>query len=397
MNRYAQRVGEMKPSAIRQASKMIAAKEGCISFAAGNPAGELMPMEALADVTDSLIRQQGRTTLQYGMTRGNKKLVAEIIKMMAEKNIPCTPENIQVTTGSQQGIFLTGMLMLDRGDGVIVENPTYLGALTSYTPLGCRYIDVDADEEGMLMDQLEEKLKTEANIKLIYVVPNFSNPTGKLWSLERRKRLLSLATAYNVMIVEDDPYGDIRFDGEAVPSLKSMDKDGRVIYLGSFSKVLYAGLRVGFTVSSTEIANSFELFKNGIDLQSNELSQSQIAAYLARHSLKDQIDKIVTSYGEKRDLMLRLIDETFPDSIKRTSPVGGMFVWLELPEHMDAMALLPRCIEEANVGYVPGGPFFANGGKKNTARLNFSSVDKGAIEVGIRCLAKFFHEAVKEK
>ncbi len=239
---------------------------------------------------------------------------------------------------------------------------------------------------------MEKVLQENKNVKLIYVVPNFSNPTGKTWSLERRKQLLEMAKKYDVLIAEDNPYGDIRFSGEPVPEIKSLDDDGRVIYLGSFSKVLFAGLRVGFTVSSKEIADYFEIFKQGVDLQSNEFAQYQVARWLEAYDLDDQVQKIVKNYGAKRDLMCKLIDEKFPKSVKRTNPEGGMFVWLELPDHVDAEELLKKAVEKANVGYVPGGPFYADGSHKNTIRMNFSTVTEEQITEGVTNFAKLLHE-----
>lgn len=390
--RLAGRIDALRPSAIRAAGKLIASKPGCITFAGGYPAEEVMPVESAVEITDRLVREYGRTTMQYGMTKGNDELMEQIVKLMEKKGIRCGVENIQITTGSQQAIFLTGMLALDKGDAVVVENPTYLGALSAYVPYEAEFIGVDADEEGMIMSELEKTLQENENVKLIYVVPNFSNPTGKTWSLERRKELLELAKKYDVLIAEDNPYGDIRFSGEPVPEIKSLDDDGRVIYLGSFSKVLFAGLRVGFTVSSREIADYFEIFKQGVDLQSNEFAQFQVAEWLKNYDLDEQVQKIVKNYGEKRDLMCSLIDEKFPKSVKRTNPEGGMFVWLELPENVDASILLEKAVAEANVGYVPGGPFYADGSHKNTIRMNFSTVTKEQIAEGVSNFAKLLHK-----
>lgn len=388
--RYADRVGALRPSAIRAAGKLIAAKPGCISFAAGYPSSTLMPIREVADLTRGLVGEQGKVSLQYGMTRGHSGLIEEIVKLMELKGIRCSAENIQITTGSQQGIFLSGLLSLNKGDAAAFENPTYLGALSAFAPCECRYVGIDADQHGMNMDALEKKLAADSNIKLIYVVANFSNPTGRTWSLDRRKRLLELAGKYNVLIVEDDPYGDIRFEGEPVPSIKSMDTEGRVIYLGSFSKVLCAGLRVGFTISDAKSAETFEIFKQGIDLQTNELAQMQVCAYLKNYDLSAQVQRISDSYRHKRDLMLAIADEKFPKGILRTHPEGGMFLWLELPEGTDALKLLEKSVAEIGVGFVPGGPFFVEPGHENTIRLNFSTVDEDKIVEGMNRLADFF-------
>lgn len=388
--KFSDRAGALRPSAIRAAGKLIASKEGCITFAQGYPASELMPIKEMDEITHDLLNGRGETVLQYGMTKGNDELIAEIIKMLAKSGIKCGPEHIQITTGSQQGVFLSAMLLLNKGDTVVAENPTYLGALSSFTPMECKFAGIDADDQGMDMEALEKKLASDDSVRLIYVVPNFSNPTGKTWTLDRRKKLLALAEKYDVMILEDNPYGDIRFEGTSVPAIKTLDQTGRVIYLGSFSKVLYAGLRVGFTVSSQKVADIFEVFKQGVDLQSNEFAQVQIAEFLKRYDLDQQIEHIKQVYRRKRDIMTKIMDEEFPSCVSRTHPEGGMFVWITLPKGVDAEVLLEKAVKEASVGYVPGGPFFVEPGYENTARLNFSAVEDAEIEEGMHRLAAFF-------
>lgn len=390
--KFSDRAGALRPSAIRAAGKLIASKEGCITFAQGYPASELMPIKEMEEITHDLLNGRGETVLQYGMTKGNDQLIAEIIKMLAKSGIQCGPEHIQITTGSQQGVFLSAMLLLNKGDTVVAENPTYLGALSSFTPMECKFAGIDADDQGMDMEALEKKLASDHSVRLIYVVPNFSNPTGKTWTLERRKKLLELAEKYDVMILEDNPYGDIRFEGTPVPAIKTLDQTGRVIYLGSFSKVLYAGLRVGFTVSSQKVADIFEVFKQGVDLQSNEFAQVQIAEFLKRYDLDQQIEHIKQVYRRKRDIMTKIMDEEFPSCVSRTHPEGGMFVWITLPKRVDAQVLLEKAVKQASVGYVPGGPFFVAAGYENTARLNFSAVEDAEIEEGMHRLAAFFRK-----
>ncbi|MCI1751054.1 MAG: PLP-dependent aminotransferase family protein [Megasphaera cerevisiae] len=387
--KYADRIEMLRPSAIRAAGALINSQPECITFAQGYPSPEVMPLQEIVGITSDLVTHQGKTTLQYGETKGNRRLIESICACMEKKDIACTAENIQITTGSQQAIYLTGLLALNKEDVVIVENPTYLGALSAYVPNECRFVGVDADDDGMIMDCLEAVLQREKKAKLIYVVPNFSNPTGKTWSAERRRALYDIAEKYDLLIAEDDPYGDIRFEGEAVPAVKTFDKSGRVIYMGSFSKVFFAGIRVGYTISSKKIADYFEFLKQGIDLQSNEFAQYQVAEYLQRYDLNEHIQKIARNYKEKRDLMARIIDEKFPSCIKRTNPHGGMFVWIELPEEFDADALLEACVKEWKVGYVPGGPFYAAGMPNNGIRLNFSTVSLRDIEEGMNRLAVY--------
>ena len=394
--RFSDRAGALRPSAIRAAGKLIASREDCITFAQGYPAAELMPIEEMREITHSLLSGRGETVLQYGMTKGNEELIQEIIKLLGKSGIQCGPEHIQITTGSQQGVFLSAMLLLNKGDTVVVENPTYLGALSSFTPFECRFAGIQADDQGMDMEALENKLDSDNSIRLIYVVPNFSNPTGKTWSLERRKKLLELAERYDVMILEDNPYGDIRFEGTPVPAVKSMDQSGRVIYLGSFSKILYAGLRVGFMVSSQKTADIFEVFKQGVDLQSNEFAQVQIAEFLKRYDLDGQIQRIIGVYRRKRDIMLKIIDEEFPKCVQRTHPEGGMFVWLTLPQGADASQLLERTVRDIGVGFVPGGPFFVEPGHDNTVRLNYSAGTDVEIEEGMHRLAAYLKKELEE-
>ncbi|MCT4593415.1 MAG: PLP-dependent aminotransferase family protein [Anaeromicrobium sp.] len=393
---FANRIHTLRPSAIRAAGKLIRSKENCISFAAGLPSSALMPINEIREVTDRLLSEKGAVALQYGATKGYDPLLDEICKIMAKRHVHCKKEEIQITTGSQQGIFLTAMTFLNPGDTVITEKPTYLGALSSYTPFECNFRGVDADNEGMLIDELEKALEEEKNVKFVYAVPNFSNPTGKTWSVDRRKKLVQLANKYDIMIIEDNPYGEIRFSGEHVPTIKSFDTEDRVIYLGSFSKILFPGLRVGFSISNTAIANHFEVLKQGIDLQSNQFAQAQIAEYLKAYNLDEQIEQIVKVYGKKKDMMLEIIKEKFPKSIKHTNPEGGMFIWLDLPKGVDATKLLEKSIEEISVGFVPGGSFFTEPGYENTIRLNFSTVDEEEIIEGMNRLADFLTKELEK-
>ncbi|WP_432666280.1 PLP-dependent aminotransferase family protein [Wukongibacter baidiensis] len=385
------RLGVMKPSAIRETGKQIAARPGCISFAAGLPSPQLIPVEKVRVITDKILREQGATALQYGPTKGYGPLIEKIVQIMKEKNVDITSDNIQITTGSQQGISFSAMMFLDKGDTIITENPSYLGALAAFMPFECKFKGIDVDEDGMKMDELEEALKNDNKVKMIYVVPNFSNPTGRTWSLERRKKLLEIASKYDLPIIEDNPYGEIRFEGEDLPTIKSMDKENRVIYLGSFSKVFCAGLRVGWICGDKDIISKYEMIKQGADLQSNQLAQMQVNEFMNQYDMKEQIQEIIDAYKIKRDLMCSLIDEKFPKIIKRTNPEGGMFVWLDLPEGADATELLKKALE-LNVGFVPGGPFYPEGGHENTIRLNYSNMSEEQIVEGIGLLGELFNK-----
>ncbi|MCH4886432.1 PLP-dependent aminotransferase family protein [Acidaminobacter sp. JC074] len=385
------RIDVMKPSAIREAGKLIAAKKNCISFAAGLPSPDFIPVEIIKEITEKVLNENGVQALQYGPTKGHEPLLHKIKERMHKKGMPCGIENLQITTGSQQAISFSAMLFLDKGDTIITENPSYLGALASFAPFECQVKGVNADSEGMKMDELEKLLSEDKKAKMIYVVPNFSNPTGKTWSLERRQKLYELACKYDLPIIEDDPYGEIRFEGNHVPSIKSMDIENRVVYLGSFSKIFCAGLRVGWVMAAPDLIDKYEMIKQGADLQSNQLAQMQVETYLNNYDIDAQVDKIIEGYKSKRDLMCHLIDEHFPKSILRTKPEGGMFVWLDLPDGVDATDLLHKALD-IDVGFVPGGPFFAEKGHENTIRLNYSTMNPDQIEIGIKKLGVLFHD-----
>src|SRR6056297_195776 len=385
------RVDVLKASTIREVGKLIAAKDNCISFAGGLPSPDYIPVEEVRKITQKILLEDGEEALQYGATKGYAPLLKKIIKMKSMKNIDCGIENIQITTGSQQAISFCTMIFADKGDTIITENPTYLGALASFRPFECNVVGVEVDEEGMKMDELEKRIINNKNVKMIYVVPNFSNPTGRTWSLKRRKKLYEIAVKYDLPIIEDNPYGEIRFEGDDIPTIKSLDIDGRVIYLGSFSKVFCAGMRVGWIFAEKSLINKFEILKQGWDLQSNQLAQMQVNEYLANYNLDEQIKRIINGYKEKRDVMCEYIDEKFPESIKRTNPKGGMFVWLELPKGFNADDLLIKALNK-NVGFVPGGSFYPKEGSQNTIRLNFSYVSIEEIKRGITILGELLND-----
>ena len=310
---------------------------------------------------------------------------------MAREGVETTVDNIAVTTGSQQAITVAAMLFLDEEDIIITENPSYLGAFSAFKPFATSYIGIDGDEDGMLMDELEETLKNTPKAKVIYVIPNFQNPTGRTWSLERRKRLLELAKEYDLVIFEDNAYGEVRFEGERIPSIKSLDTEGRVVYLGSFSKILSPGLRVGWACATEEIISKYELVKNGLDLQSAELAQMQVDEFLANNDLDQHLNKINTVYKERRDVMINTIKEEFPEEAKYFYPRGGMFVWVELPDHVNTRELLKMAIER-KVGFVPGGSFYPGEDCESSMRINFSTMKNEKIVEGIKILGELLKE-----
>ena len=393
--RFSKRMATLKPSAIRATQKKIASKPGVISFAAGLPDPDLFPLKDLAAATDKLMAENGKGAFQYGMTKGYGPLIDTLVgRMKSKEGVDCTAANISITTGSQQGLALCGMMFLDEGDIVIAENPSYLGAINAWRPYSPEFIGVDTDDDGMIIEQLDKVLSENPKARMIYVIPNFQNPTGKAWSLERRKQFIKVVNKYDVIVVEDNPYGEIRFKGEPIPSLKSMDTMGKVVYLGSFSKVLSPGLRVAWVCADEEIAASVERLKEGLDLQCSQFSQMQIQAFMDNYDLDAHIAKIQAAYKVKCELMLDLMEKNLPASVKFTKPEGGMFVWVELPEGNSAEELVDAAID-AGVAYVPGEHFYANDGNKGTMRLNFTTVSEEQITEGIKILADVLKKNLK--
>ncbi len=389
---YSKRITRLKASAIRDVQKKIVKKADVISFAAGLPDQQLFPVADLKESTEKVIDEQGCVAFQYGLTKGFSPLIGEIAKRMREKkNVDISDENIVITTGSQQGLALAGLMLLDEGDLVLTENPSYLGAINAWRPYGCDFLGIETDQEGMVLEELRQVLSTHKNTKLIYVIPNFQNPTGKEWSLERRIKFMELVASFDVTVVEDDPYGELRFKGEELPTLASLDKKGQVIYLGSFSKVLCPGFRVAWMCANNDIASQAERLKEGLDLQCNQFSQLQVYQYLKDHGMEKQITTIVRSYKEKCEEMVRCISENFPKSCTYTDPDGGMFLWVELPAHLNANTLLDTAIERG-VAYIPGEFFYVGAEKQNTLRLNFTTVSKEQIIKGIKILGGLLEE-----
>ncbi|MCG4583059.1 PLP-dependent aminotransferase family protein, partial [Anaerosalibacter bizertensis] len=370
-------------------------KPEIISFAGGLPAPELFPVEELEKVSSKVLEEQGTTALQYGPTEGYEPLRVEITKRMEKVGVECKPEDILVTSGSQQGLDFSGKIFLNPGDIVLCESPSYLGAINAFKAYEPEFIGVPTDENGMIMEELEDILKNNDRVRFIYVIPDFQNPSGRTWSIERRKRLIELANEYNVAIIEDNPYGELRFEGEYYPAIKHYDTEGRVIFLGTFSKIFCPGLRLGWVCAEEEVLNKFVLAKQGSDLQSSTISQMQVAKFLEEYDIEAHIENLKKVYKKRRDLMINTMKEEFPEEIKFTNPEGGLFTWVVLPEYMNARDLAVKAIEK-NVAFVPGGSFFPNGGNENTLRLNYSSMDDEKIVIGIKRLAEAIKSMMKE-
>ena len=391
-NAVADRISLIHPSAIRSVQKKIAAKEGVISFAAGLPAADLFPVEEFHRATDKVFEKEGRKAMQYGMSQGFMPLIKELVKRMEVKqHIKSEPADIVISTGSQQGLFLSAMALLNEGDTAVAENPSYLGAFNAFRGFGAKFCGVDVDDEGMDLKQLEENLEKDKTIKLIYVIPNYQNPTGKSWSQQRRQDFMALVSKYPIYVVEDDPYGELCFDNNLQMPLKSMDTKGQVIYLGSFSKILSPGLRVAWICSNNDIAEKMELLKQGIDLQSSEFTQHQVYRLLKEINIDDHIDKVNKVYGKKCQLLLDKLSEINVAGLTYTKPTGGMFVWLELPDYMNSSELIDAAID-AGVAFIPGQYFFVDENVTNTIRLNFTTVDEAQIIKGAEILKNFLEK-----
>jgi 2-aminoadipate transaminase len=382
---YADRTGRMTASDIREILKVTAMPE-VISLAGGLPAPEVFPIEEFRQAYDRVLTERGAAALQYSTSEGYGPLRELIAQRLRRAGSNCTPANILITNGSQQALDLLGKVLLNPGDKVLLEKPSYLGAIQAFDSYEARYALVPMDEDGMLVEGLDDLLGRE-QIKLIYALPNFQNPSGRTMSLERRRKLVEAATRHGVPIVEDDPYGELRFEGRDLPSLASLDEAGVVIGLGTFSKLLAPGLRLAWMAIPDEAYEMFLLAKQPADLHTSTITQ--MAAYeVAKDGFIDRHLEVIRSvYRERRDVMLDALEAHFPSSARWTKPEGGMFVWAELPEEVDTRDLLREAVEQ-KVAFVPGQSFYADGTGRNTMRLNFSNVTPDRLRVGIERLGR---------
>ena len=393
-SRYAKRVENIKASEIRELLK-VTQRPVIISFAGGLPAPELFPIEELIAVSKEVLEIQGYQALQYGPTEGYLPLREDITKRMKKVHVEVDPDNILITSGSQQGLDFVGRIFIDDGDVILCESPTYLGAIDAFDFYGPEFVEIETDTDGMDMEDLEAALKKHKNVKFIYVIPDFQNPSGRTWSIERRKALLELANKYDVMVVEDSPYGELVFEGEITPSVMHYDTEGRVIFLGTFSKLFCPGMRLGWVAASAEILERFIFVKQISDLQVSGVNQMNMSKYIENYDLDEHIETIKRVYKSRRDVMMNAIDEYFPDEVGYNYPNGGLFTWLIFPEYINARELAVKALEQ-NVAFVPGGSFYPNGGHENTARLNFSNMDEERIIEGIKRLGNVIKAELKK-
>lgn len=370
----------------------LTAKPEVISFAGGLPAPQTFPLKELTECAVKVREQDGAGAMQYGPSMGFMQLRQDIADRMNRMYGPMgmdkvEPKNIIITTGSQQGLDILGRVFLDKDDVVLIESPSYLGAINAFELNQPKFVEVPTDGEGMIPEELEKILETTERVKFIYVIPNYQNPTGICWSLERRQALMALASKYEIPVVEDNPYGDLRFEGEEINPLISMDPKHLVIYSGTFSKTLAPGMRLAWLVANDKIMAKLDLVKGATDLSTPGTTQRECAMYMENYDFEGHIKENCALYAKRRDAMCEAIKKYFPENVKCTYPHGGLFLWVELPEGIDARKMLMACIEN-NVAYVPGDSFFPASKKKNYFRLNFSYNDESVIEEGIKRLGE---------
>ena len=387
----------LKPSAIREIFKSLGTP-GSISFAAGNPNPDSFPVKEMRDIADSIFENEPTTALQYGITEGYaplRTLVTERLKRVY--NIGTPDDDLIIVTGGQQGIELTCKVMCNEGDVVICENPSFIGALNSFRSLGAKLVGVPLDDDGINLEALEDALKSNPNAKLLYTIPTFQNPAGITTCLEKRKAVLKLAEKYDILILEDNPYGDLRFTGEDVPTYKSMDTTGRVLYCGSFSKVLSAGMRIGFLCANKELISKIVVAKQVEDVHTNVFFQMICAKYIAEYDLEEHIATIREMYRHKAGLMIEALDKYMPKEVKFTRPEGGIFLWCSLPENIELGEFVKRAGDK-NVFVVPGTAFSADTEEvSHSFRLNYSMPSDEEIERGIKILADIASEMISGK
>lgn len=393
--KFARRLEKAEGSAIREILK-LASKPEVISFAGGLPAPELFPVEEMKKVAQAVLDEQGRAAMQYSATDGYPPLRQAIAERMNTKlKTDVDAESILITNGSQQCLDFMGRVFLDEGDKIIVESPSYLGALNAFKAYGPQFIEIPTDENGMIMSELEKALKENPDVKFIYVIPDFQNPSGRTWPIERRKEFMEIINRYEIPVAEDNPYGELRFEGEIFPALKSYDTKGLVLFFGTFSKILCPGYRIGWVSAAPEILEKFNISKQAADLQASTISQMELAKFIEMYDLDAHVEKIKEVYGKRRTVMLDAMDEYFPEGVTFTRTDGGLFTWVTLPEGIDAAKLMAEVVLPNNVAYVPGEPFYPNGGNANHFRMNYSCMPEDRIVEGVKRLGNALTEAIE--
>jgi 2-aminoadipate transaminase len=382
----AERTDRMRGSVIRELLKFTMLPD-IISFAGGLPAPDVFPVRDFRDACSWVLEQDPEHALQYGPTEGYPPLKDYLIETMAKYQIPAVRDNILFTNGSQQALDLIGRTFINEGEKIVTGRPTYLGALQAWNVYSPEYVTARIDDDGMRMDDLENALRSNANVKFIYVMPNFHNPAGTTLPLERRQRLVELAAEHGAFVVEDDPYGELRYEGEDVTPIIALHKEN-TLYLSTFSKTLAPGIRLGWIVAPERVIAKLVQAKQGMDLHTSSLVQHVAYDICQRGLIRAHVRKIRSVYRQRRDVMLRAMEEHFPPEVQWTRPQGGLFLWARMPDCMDAEELLKVAVEE-KVAFVPGHAFYPGGGDGHCCmRLNFSHARPELIEAGIRRLGR---------
>jgi DNA-binding transcriptional MocR family regulator len=384
-SKYSDRVNGLYGSMTRQLMQVMGDPE-IISFGGGLPAWDLFPVDQIRQVTDELLRDDGPATLQYGTSEGYGPLRELLTERYRKRGFDITVDNVMIATGSIQGVDLMGKLFLEKGDAVVVGDPTFLTALQAFSFYRVNFPAVPLDKDGMQIDELPALLE-RTNAKFIYVMPTFQNPTGRTLGLERRRRLVEIADRYGLPIVEDDPYCELRYDGEDIPPLKVLSTGDNVIYLGSFSKTLSPGMRVGFVMAPAAIMEKLVWAKQAADLHTSALPQRIIHEFLRREFLDPHIQTLIANYRRRRDTMIEAMEFFFPSDVCWDRPDGGIFLWVTLPLEFDTQQMFDDAVTE-KVVFVPGSCYSPDGGLRNTMRLNFSANTEEKITQGIERLAR---------
>jgi 2-aminoadipate transaminase len=392
---YAKRTKHMRSSVMRDLMAIVARPE-VISLAGGLPSTESFPAKTLARITHEVSMRSSAAALQYGPTEGFDETKENIAAVMAAESTKVDIDNIIVTTGGQQAIDLVTRVLVDPGDVIIAEAPTYPGAITSFSSFQANVFQVPLDDDGIRIDLLKKELKRllkeDGKPKFIYVIPNFHNPAGVSLSLERRHELVELAKKHQLIILEDNPYGQLRFEGQPLPTLYSLDDDNNVIYVGTFSKIISPGIRLGWVVAPTPLLQKINLGKQAADLCPSTLAQMIVNRYFREARWQDYVEKVTKVYRSRRNAMLAALAEHFPEEANWTHPQGGFYIWVTLPDYLDTTDLLALALEEQQVAFVPGAGAWVGGGGANHMRLAFCGVPEDKIEEGIKRLAKVIKE-----
>ena len=381
----ASRTSRMDASAIREILKVVS-KPGMISLAGGIPAPESFPMSIMQDLTNQVLKKYGSTAFQYDLTEGFQPLRQALINHLENKGLLATQNEILISSGSQGGLDALGKILISKGDKIAVEAPTYLGAIQAFNPYEPEYLQMETDSDGLIPESLEQILQSE-RIKFVYLVPTFQNPTGRTIPLARRQRIAELICRYDALLIEDDPYGDLRYQGEAVPSIKSLAPE-HVVYMGTLSKTFAPGLRIGYILAPELIQHWLVLCKQGVDLHTSTFNQALAAEYLSGGYLQAHLPNIIRLYKPRQEAMLNALDQHFPSEFSWSRPEGGMFLWVEGPRGFDMEKLYQKAVQQ-NVAFVPGRFFYSQENEGlETMRLNFTMTDEQTIEKAIRILAE---------